>query len=267
MKQYFSFFKLKFAVGLQYKAAALAGLSTQIFFGLVYIMVYMAFYKSGTANTEISLQELIPYLWLNQAFFSLICFWHKDNEILTMIRKGDIAYELCRPQNLYFMWFIRILASKLSSVILRCIPLLIVAFCLPSPYNLTMPKNINSFFFFAISLLISSLLITAIVTLIYILIFYSIDSKGIMGMYCGIAEILSGQAIPLPLFPEFLKRIASLLPFAYISDFSFRIYAGNIYGIEIGKGLCIEILWLILLILIGSCLTKNILKRVSIQGG
>ena len=34
MRQYLSFFKLKFAVGLQYKAAALAGLATQIFFGL-----------------------------------------------------------------------------------------------------------------------------------------------------------------------------------------------------------------------------------------
>lgn len=267
MKQYLSFFKLKFAVGLQYKAAALAGLTTQVFFGLVYIMVYMAFYKSGTNNTGITLQELIPYLWLNQAFFSLICFWHKDNEILTMIRKGDVAYELCRPQNLYVMWFIRILASKLSSVLLRCIPLIILAICLPSPYNLTMPKSISAFLLFAITLILSSLLITAIITLIYVLIFYSIDSKGMMGMYCGIAEILSGQAIPIPLFPNFLKKIATKLPFAYISDFSFRIYSGNIYGEAITKGLCVEIIWLILLIFVGSYLTKNILKKVSIQGG
>ena len=45
-------------------------------------------------------------------------------------------------------------------------------------------------------------------------------------MYCSIAEILSGQVIPIPLFPTFLKNIAILLPFAYISDFSFRIYSG-----------------------------------------
>ena len=127
MKQYISFFKLKFTIGLQYKAAALAGMATQIFFGLVFIMVYIAFYSSGTNNTDITLKELIPYLWLNQAFFSLICIWHKDTEILNMIRKGDVAYELCRPQNLYVMWFIRILASKLSSVVLRCSPLIIIS--------------------------------------------------------------------------------------------------------------------------------------------
>lgn len=51
MRQYISFFKLKFAVGLQYKTAAIAGLATQIFFGLVFISVYIAFYNSGDANT------------------------------------------------------------------------------------------------------------------------------------------------------------------------------------------------------------------------
>lgn len=267
MKQYLSFFKLKFTVGLQYKAAALAGMATQIFFGLVFIMVYIAFYSSGTNNTDISLKELIPYLWLNQAFFSLICIWHKDNEILNMIRKGDVAYELCRPQNLYVMWFIRILASKLSSVLLRCFPLIIVSLLLPEPYNLTLPNSIQAFIFFIITLSVSSLLITAIVTLIYILIFYSIDNKGIMGMYCGIAEILSGQVIPIPLFPTFLKSIAVLLPFAYISDFSFRIYSENIVGTTIFQGLLIEITWLIILIIIGIFATKGILKRVSVQGG
>lgn len=267
MKQYLSFFKLKFSIGLQYKAAALAGMATQIFFGLIFIMVYVAFYSSGTNSADITLKEIIPYLWLNQAFFSLICIWHKDNEILNMIRKGDVAYELCRPQNLYVMWFIRILASKLSSVILRCSPLIIVALLLPSPYNLTLPSSITAFIFFIVTLLISSLLVTALVTLIYVLIFYSIDNKGIMGMYCSIAEILSGQVIPIPLFPTFLKTIAVLLPFAYISDFSFRIYSGNIAGTAIFQGIIIEITWLIILITIGVIATKNILKRITVQGG
>lgn len=267
MKQYLSFFKLKFAVGLQYKAAALAGIATQIFFGFVFIMVYVAFYSSGTNNTDISLNEIVPYLWLNQAFLSLIFVWHKDNEILSMIRKGDVAYELCRPQNLYIMWFVRILASKLSAALLRCVPLLIMAFLLPAPYNLTLPPNFTAFIFFLISFCISAFLVTALVTIMYILVFYSIDSKGIMGIYCSIAEILAGQTIPIPLFPGFLKAIAVVLPFAYISDFSFRIYSGNIAGVAITQGLIVQIAWLIISIILGVLLTNKILKRVAVQGG
>lgn len=267
MRQYLSFFKLKFATGLQYKAAAIAGLTTQIFFGFVFIMVYVAFYGSGTPEADITLSEIIPYLWLNQAFFSLIFIWHKDNEIMNMIKNGNVAYELCRPQNLYVMWFVRILASKLSSTVLRCGPLLLVAFLLPAPYNLTLPPNLTAFIFFIITLGLSALLVTALVAFMYVLIFYSIDSKGIQGMYCSTAEILAGQVIPIPLFPTVLKAIATVLPFAYISDFSFRIYSGNITGVAIAQGLVIQIAWLIILIILGMLCTNKILKRVSVQGG
>lgn len=267
MKQYISFFKLKFATGLQYKAAAIAGLATQIFFGFVFIMVYVAFYGSGTNDVDMTLRELIQYMWLGQAFFSLVFVWHKDNEILNMIKNGNVAYELCRPQNLYVMWFVRILASKLSSVLLRCIPLLIIAFLLPAPYNLSLPINFTAFIFFILSLAVSSLLVTALVAFLYLIIFYSIDSKGIMGVYCSIAEILAGQVIPIPLFPTFLRTIAVVLPFAYISDFSFRIYSGNITGVAIGQGLIVQITWLIIMIILGLVLSNKILKRVSVQGG
>ena len=46
MKKYFSFFRLRFAMGLQYRIAALAGISTQFFWGLMEIMIFRAFYQT-----------------------------------------------------------------------------------------------------------------------------------------------------------------------------------------------------------------------------
>jgi ABC-2 type transport system permease protein len=267
LKQYLSFFKLKFTIGLQYRAAALAGLSTQLFFGLVFIFIYSSFYKSGTASAGMTLSELITYLWLNQAFFAMIFVYHKDNEIINMIKKGDIAYELCRPQNLYFMWFIRIISSKLSSVVLRCLPIIVIALLMPSPYNLSLPFSLPSFLLFIIILFISAFLISALITLMYIICFYTIDTKGTMSIFCGIADILSGQTVPIPLFPNVLKIIAELLPFAYVSDFAFRVYSGNIRGLQIIKGLSIELFWLITIITLGLFLSNRIIKKVSVQGG
>lgn len=267
MKQYISFFKLKFTIGLQYRAAAIAGLSTQLFFGLVNIMVYIAFYKSGSKDVGITLNQLITYLWLNQAFFALIIIWHKDADILKMIRNGDIAYELCRPQNLYVMWFIRIITSKLSAVILRSIPLLIIAFLMPYPYKMSLPVSIDAFILFILIMIISTLLITSIIVLMYVITSYTVDDKGIFAIICTISDILSGQAIPLALFPTLLATITSLLPFAYLSDFAFRVYVGNITGLSIIKGLSIEIFWLFFITFIGYILTNKILKRVVVQGG
>lgn len=267
MKQYISFFKLKFTVGLQYRAAAIAGISTQLFFGFVNILVYMAFYSSGTTNNVgISIEQLTTYLWLNQSFFALIYIWFRDNDLLKMIKNGDIAYELCRPSNLYIMWFTRILATKLSSVLLRGVPLLIIASILPNPFRIIYP-DIQTILLFILIMAISSILITAIIVLIYVISFYMLDEGGIMGIFSSISDILSGQAIPLALFPNALKSIVSFLPFAYISDFAFQVFCKNITGLSIIKGLIVDILWIIIIIFLGIKLTDKILKRVVVQGG
>ena len=119
MKSYITYFKLKFKTGLQYRAAALAGISTQIFFGIVYISVYVAFYESDSSNLPMKLPQLVSYLWLNQCFFALVYMWYKDKDIINLIKTGNIAYELCRPQNLYLMWSSKLLGERLSKVLLK----------------------------------------------------------------------------------------------------------------------------------------------------
>ncbi len=138
MKSYLSYFKLKFKIGLQYRIAALAGIATQIFFGFVYISVYIACYESGSDNIPMPLDQLVSYLWLCQAFFSLIYLWYKDKDIINLIKTGNIAYELTKPQDLYFMWASKILGERLSKCVLRFLPVIILAVMLKEPDNLTL---------------------------------------------------------------------------------------------------------------------------------
>ena len=86
MRTYISNFKLRFVSSLQYRAAALAGIPTQIFFGLIFIMVYLAFYESNNADVPMDFNQLASYLWLNQIFFSLINMWYRDQEIFNLIK-------------------------------------------------------------------------------------------------------------------------------------------------------------------------------------
>ena len=88
MKAYISYFKLKFISGLQYRSAAIAGMLTQFFFGIIYIMVFVAFYESGSKGNVMTLNEVITYLWLNQAFFGIVNQRYKDTDILKLIRTG-----------------------------------------------------------------------------------------------------------------------------------------------------------------------------------
>lgn len=267
MKSYISYFKLKFKTGLQYRAAALAGISTQIFFGIVYICVYVAFYESDSSNLPMNLQELVSYLWLNQCFFALVYMWYKDKDILNLIKSGNIAYELCRPQNLYLMWTSKLLGERLSKVLLRFLPVIIFAVLLPSPFNLSLETTILRFILFIVSLALASILVTVLILLYHIICLFTLDEKGIVNMFMVVSDLLSGLVIPIPFFPKYLQSITNILPFRYVSDFPFRLYVGNITINEGLIGLLVQLVWIVILVIIGNILMKKALKKAVIQGG
>lgn len=267
MMQYLYFFKLRFITNLQYRAAALAGISTQFFFGFIFVMVYVAFYKSSSSAKPINMEELVTYIWLGQAFYSLTYVYYRDKDFLGMIKNGDIAYELARPQNLYLKWYIKILAGKVSSALLKFLPILIVAFILPKPYNLSLPHSYISFILFLISLIFATILVTAIVTLFNTFVFFTMDEKGTIAILGVIAELFSGQIVPVPLMPKSLIFISSILPFRFIFDIPYRIYSGNININNSIISLFIQLIWIIVMISIGVIVQNKILKKVVVQGG
>ena len=267
MSFYLSYFKLRFITSLQYKAQAIAGILTQIFFGFVFIMVYLAFYESNNNVDVMSLSELITYLWLGQAFFSLTYIYYRDNEIFNIIKNGNIAYELIRPRKLYFIWYFKILGVRLAGVLLRFLPVLVLAFLLPYPYKLSLPYNFISFILFIVTLFIGTLLVTSFICFYHILSLKLLNDKGIVVILCGIADIFSGGVVPIPFFPKYLKFIANILPFRYIFDLSYRVYSNNIGTNEALFGIVVQLLWFLIITLLGYILLNKILKKVIVQGG
>lgn len=267
MRSYLSVFKLKFITNLQYRASALSGMITQIFFGIVFIMMYLAFYESNSTTGVIKFSQLVTYIWLQQGFFALIYLNYKDKDIIKMIKSGDIAYELCRPQNIYIKWYAKIFAAKIADVTLRIVPLIIFALLLPSPYNLSLPHSYISFGLFLIAIILTTFLTIAFITLYHILVFYTLEADGVVSMFVLASEILSGIVVPLFLFPDFIRKIVELLPFRYIADLPFRIYSNNIPSSSCLGYFIQEIIWIILIVMLGYILTKNATKKVVVQGG
>lgn len=268
MKSYLSYFKLRFITNLQYRTAALAGIGTQVFFGLVFLMVYLAFYKSnGQSNYPMEWNHLVTYIWLGQAFYALIYPFERDQELLDMIKNGNLAYELIRPQNFFTKFFVKMVAHKIVNTLLRCIPVIIIAFLLPEPLKMSMPLSITHFIIFLISLITSCLLVSALIITVHLITMFTIDSRGIMSIYSVISEVFSGGTIPIPFFPKWLKVITYLLPFRYICDFPFRIYSGSIELNEGIKLLIMSFIWIIVIFILGQILSKVALKKAVIQGG
>lgn len=265
MKKYISYFKLRFNTALQYRTSAIAGIFTQFFWAIMEILIYMAFYKNGV-ETNISLKQVISYVWLRQAFYSLINDV-TDNEIKLSVEKGNIAYELIKPINLYWIWLSKTVSSRTASCFLKCIPILIIAPLLPGGMNLSGPASILSLGLFVFTLFMGLFIMSAVVNLFYISLFYTMTSKGTTSIFYALLSFFGGSLIPIPLMPRIWQKICYLLPFSLAIDLPFRIYSGNINVLEGVKFVGIQFVWVAILIIMGNLLLNRILKKVVIQGG
>lgn len=267
MKKYFSFFRLRFSLGLQYRTAALAGIATQFFWGFMEIMIFVTLYNEQPEVFPISLSATVSYIWLQQAFLSLFNTWGMETEILDNISNGSISYELCRPINLYDMWFSRNVANRISSCLLRCIPILSIAILLPKPYGLSLPDSPLLFLLFLFTLLLGLGVTIAFCMLVYVFSFYTISPYGLRIFYTSMVEFLSGGVLPLPFLPDGIKKIIYTLPFASMQNAPLSIYGGDISVYEIQQTVFLQVFWLIALIFTGRTLCGFAQKRVCLQGG
>lgn len=267
MQKYLSFFRLNFTQGLQYRAAALAGIVTQFAWGFLEVVVYQAFYQAQAEAFPMTISATASYIWMQQAFLALFATWMMDNDIFDAIARGNISYSLCRPIRIYNMWFSQSTAARVSRAVLRCFPILLVAAFLPEPYGIAKPASAWHFGLFLITLILGLLVTVAFSMFVYVSTFFTLSPQGVRIVFTSMADFFAGAIIPLPFFPPNWQRVLELLPFASMQNVPLRIYSGSMTGAETGRAVVLQIIWLAVLVFSGSGLCRAAEKKATIQGG
>ena len=267
MKKYISFFRMRFAMGLQYRAAALAGIVTQFFWGAMNVLMYRAFYESNAAAFPMSLEATTTYVWLQQALLLLFAAWLIEHEIFDDIVSGNVVYELCRPIDIYDMWFARSVANRLSRAVLRCLPILLVAGFLPAPYGMAAPASATHFVLFLFTCVLGFFVTVVFFMLVYALTFFTISPSGLRILITSVVEFFAGSIIPLPFFPDGVREVMELLPFASMQNVPLRIYSASMSAGEMQRAIVLQVFWLIALVLFGKALCCMAMRRMTLQGG
>ena len=267
MKKYWSFFKMRLMAGLQYRAAALAGMSTQLVWGAMELLVYRAFWLDSPEKFPMGIEALSSYIWLQQAFLALFAMWNWEFDIVESVKTGTVAYELLRPTDIYSMWMARSIANRLARASLRMAPVIAVGLLIPAPYGLRLSVSPAVFGLFLLSTAMMVLVVCAYALLVYSLTFYLTDPNGIMVLSVAAADLLGGAIVPLPFMPEGFRRFAELTPFASMQNVPLRIFNGDIPLRSIPGVMGLQAFWIVALISAGCLLTKNGLRRAVILGG
>lgn len=263
MRAYLAVVDARFRSLLQYRAAAAAGFATQLFWGLIRVMIFAGFYHSSTTRQPMSYPDAVTYIWLGQAFLAMFP-WNVDSDIRAMIRSGNVAYEMLRPLDLYAFWFSRVLAFRTAPVVLRAVPMFIIAGLL---FGMKLPPAMASFGLWVASMVGMLALSCAITTLLSMSLLWTISGDGLTRIAPGFVMVLSGILVPIPLMPNWVQPIMYALPFRGVCDTPFRIYTGNMPVAEAIPAIVQQFAWAAILIALGRLTLARGLRKLVVQGG
>ncbi len=247
---YLAILRARFALMLQYRAAALAGFATQCWWGAIKIMVMAAFY-AGAARQPIDLAQVITYTWLGQGLLGLLP-WQADAEISEAVETGNVAYERLRPVDTHTLWLARAIAARAANTSLRVVPMFVSAAVVLRAL-------------FALSISLTVLLSSAFTVLLNIAV-TALKTRRAANIAPVLVSPLSGMIVPLVLMPAWLQPFLFWQPFAGLVDIPYRIYFANLTGMAALHGIAAQSLWIVLFILIGRAWMKRVMARVDMQG-
>ncbi len=263
MKACFSVFRMRLRLETHYRGAALGGIACQVFFGLILVALYRALYAGKPQSMPLS--HVTSYVWLQQAFFRMLL--SSDGELADKIRTGGIAYDLCRPLNLYGFYYARIMAQKLMGSLVRALPMLAFAALLPEGWGIAAPASLPALVLALAALVPGLCCVCAMENMTMGFTMRTLDPRGVQAMLNLLMMTLSGNILPLTLFPDSWQRIITLLPYAQMLDAPIRLYTGEYVPRQAAGVILLQAGWTAALVLTGLLLWRRNQRRLVLQGG
>ncbi|MBQ4579061.1 MAG: ABC-2 family transporter protein [Clostridia bacterium] len=262
LRPYLTVFRLRALMETQYRAAALGGLVTQVFFGLVYIFLYTALYAGESPEM---LRDTITYVWLQQMFFRMM--FSADGELSSLIMNGGIAYMLVRPVDQHRFWVCRDVGGRLVGALMRLTPMVAIQFLLPRELCMSLPDGALSLVQFVSSLMIGCVCLCELVSIIDAVTMKTLDKRGISAILSLTMMTFSGNVIPLTMFPDGLQAFIRYQPFAQALDAPIRMYQNCASLPDWALTVAVQVVWIFILRAMGRAMWQKQLNNLIVQGG
>ena len=263
LRLYWELTKRSFQRQLTYRAATLAGLTTNVFFGLLRVAVMVALYGTRTEVVGMDLQDAITYTGLGQAVIAYLSIfgWY---DLMRSVSSGEVAADLLKPLSYFRYWLFVDLGRALVAFCLRGVTIMVIYAFL---FAITVPHGFAQWLALIASILLSWLLSFAWRFLVNLAAFWTPNATGVGRFAFGLAWVLSGFFMPLRFFPDWAQVICHLTPFPSMVNTTVEIYLGLLTGPALLWGLFVQIFWIGVLISVCQLVLRAGVRKLVIQGG
>jgi ABC-2 type transport system permease protein len=97
--------------------------------------------------------------------------------------------------------------------------------------------------------------------------FWIIDYRGVAGLSILAAFLLTGFVVPLAMWPDGIREVMMVLPFASMVAIPMDIFLGKVQGIDLLAAFALQAFWAVALLAAGRLLLGAALRKLVIQGG
>ena len=254
ISKYFSVVKMTWVQTLEYKSNAIVG-AFAIFSGLLieFLIWKQVFQIQGITEIRgFTFLGLMVYIFLCMIVGQLKSSWATSIEMIESIRTGELNKYLIRPVSFFTYHFMMFIGHNSLFYIVYTTILILFPILLPG-WAFYSILHIIGFIF---ALIISIYLSYSIYFCMVCCAFWFGEVKSLVVAYNISNIILSGQIIPLRLFPDTFREIIYMTPLQFLVDFPVSIATGSIpINMWIPK-MIIAMLWCIVVSILGKIIYR-----------
>jgi ABC-2 type transport system permease protein len=259
MRAYAAVLSAGFRRQATYRLAAVSGLATNAFWGVVKTALFLALYRDRGEVGGLVLSEALTYTWVSEALFA-VAFTPWSQEFGHQVRSGAFSVELTRPGDPYLRLLAFDLGRNLNQMLLRSfVPLAVAAALLP----LDLPSTPAAMLLFAFSVLLAAAASFELRFLMLAWAFWTPDWRYLFNLEFALLWLVSGFVIPTDYFPPALRAVADATPAYALVMAPFDVAAGR----DAGAALAAQAVWVLLLALAGRGVMAAAERRLVVHGG
>ncbi len=248
---------------LAYRAANLAGIVTNTFFGAIYVFIYSALLAGRGSVDGLDVRDTVSYVVITQSLLMAMSAFG-NRELSDAIVRGQIASDLSRPIDFYLYWAAIDLGRACYYLILRGVPTFIIGLLLFSP---RLPAGMGAWVGFLIVIATGMVVSFAFRFIANSLAFWTSDARGIIYLTNTVVMFFSGFIIPLNFMPAALRDLCGWLPFYALAHLPVQVYLGKTDLLALAQALALQLAWLAVLVSGGRIILSRLMRRLTLFGG
>jgi ABC-2 type transport system permease protein len=263
MRLFWELARRAFQRQMTYRAAAIAGLAANFFFGILRFSVMIALYGTRQEVAGMTVQGAVTYTCLAQgviAFLSLFSWY----DLMMTVYNGGVASDLLKPMNYFSFWLAQDFGRAIAQLILRGLTIM-AAYAIF--VELVYPSGAVEWLAVGAALGLAWLVSFSYRFLINLTAFWFPNALGIGRFAFILSWFTSGFLMPLRFFPIWFQRLCQLTPFPYTVNVITEVYLGLVRGPQLVGALAMQLVWALVLIFLGQLVLRAGMKRLVILGG